>query len=191
MHQLSSAVGLVQLKYYDARCAEIRKAMNYFWDLLDGVAGLRPHRVAPGTDANMAGWYAPHGHYRPEELGGLSVTRFSQAVRAEGVADCAPGCNRPLHSHPLFSRADVYGHGRPTRTAHSTRKIFQPAGSLPVTEAIGARTYSIPWFKHYRPEVIEEFAAAFRKAADEADALRGDDPGNPADIGGWHFFGAR
>jgi hypothetical protein len=60
-----------------------------------------------------------------------------------------------------------------------------------VTEAIGARTYSIPWFKHYRPEVIEEFAAAFRKAADEADALRGDDPGNPADIGGWHFFGAR
>ena len=32
MHQLSSAVGRVQLKYYDGRITEIRKAMNYFWD---------------------------------------------------------------------------------------------------------------------------------------------------------------
>ena len=28
MHQMSSAVGLVQLKHYDDRCVEIRKAMN-------------------------------------------------------------------------------------------------------------------------------------------------------------------
>ncbi len=38
MHQLSSAVGRVQLRYYDERCREIRKAMNYFWDLLEAVS---------------------------------------------------------------------------------------------------------------------------------------------------------
>jgi hypothetical protein len=26
--------------------------------------------------------------------------------------------------------------------------------------------YGIPWFKHYRPEVIKEYAYAFRKVAE-------------------------
>lgn len=188
MHQLSSAMGLVQMKYYDQRCAEIRKAMNHFWDLLEGVPGLRGHRVDEKSGSNMAGWYSPHGHYRPEELGGLSVTRFTEAVRAEGFTSCAPGCNMALHLHPLFSTCDVYGHGKPTRNAHTKREIRQPAGSLPVSEAVGARTYSIPWFKHHRPEIIEEYAEAFRKAALQADKLLKDDKGNPPHLGGWHFF---
>ena len=61
MHQLSSAMGRVQLKYYDDRCIEIRKAINYFWDLLEGVPGIRAHRVDESTGSNMAGWYRPHG----------------------------------------------------------------------------------------------------------------------------------
>jgi len=40
MHQISSAVGRVQLRYYRERMEEIQKAMNYFWDLLEGVPGL-------------------------------------------------------------------------------------------------------------------------------------------------------
>ena len=31
----------------------------------------------------MAGWYCAHAHYLPEELHGLSVTRFVEAVLAE------------------------------------------------------------------------------------------------------------
>lgn len=187
MHQLSSAVGRVQLKYYDQRCEEIRKAMNYFWDLLDGVPGLRAHRVSEETGSNMAGWYAAHGLYRPEELGGLSITRFAEAVRAEG-SDCNPGVNKPLHLHPLFNTCDIYGHGKPTRIAHSDRDLRQPRGSLPVSEKIATLTYSIPWFKHYRRDIIEEHAEAFRKAAENYEALLEDDPGNPVDMGGWHFF---
>ncbi|OGO80821.1 MAG: hypothetical protein A2Y21_06240, partial [Clostridiales bacterium GWC2_40_7] len=45
MHQMSSAVGRIQLKYYDERCAKIRKSMNYFWDLLEGVPGIQAHRT--------------------------------------------------------------------------------------------------------------------------------------------------
>src|SRR5690606_2457679 len=115
MHQLSAAVGRVQLRHYDRRCETLRAAMDYFWSLLEDVPGLRPHRVEePGSD--MAGWYSPTGLYRPEELGGLSVTTFAKAVRAEGGI-CSPGVNRPLHLHALFNDADVYGHGKPTRIA--------------------------------------------------------------------------
>lgn len=187
MHQISSAVGRVQLKYYDKRCEEIRKAMNYFWDLLEGVPGLRAHRPAKDSGSNMAGWYAAHGHFVPEEVGGLSVTRFAQAVAAEG-SPCSPGCNAALHLHPLFGTCDVYGHGKPTRIANSTRDLRQDRGSLPVSESVNSRVYGIPWFKHYRPEIIQQHAAAYRKVAENCQELLKDDPGNAENLGGWHFF---
>lgn len=185
MHQMSAAVGRVQLKHYDKRMAEIQKAMNYFWDLLEDVAGLRSHRPAPNSGSTMAGWYAARGLYVSEELGGLSVTSFTEAVRAEGVTDCHAGTNPPLHLHPLFNEVDVYGHGKPTRIANNHRDVRQGLGSLPNSEKIGELTYSIPWFKHYRPEIIEEYANAFKKVAANYEALLKHDKGNPPNIGHW------
>jgi dTDP-4-amino-4,6-dideoxygalactose transaminase len=187
MHQISSAVGRVQLKYYDKRINEIDKAMNYFWDQLEGVPGLKPHRPKPGMGSTMGGWYATHGHYVPEELGGLSLTRFCEAVRAEGVG-INPGCNMPLHLHSLQHKADVYGHGKPTIIANASRDLRQPEGSLPVSESVAARTYSLPWFKHFRPEIIDQYVKAFRKAALHYEELLPGDPGNPEKMGGWNFF---
>ncbi|MCL6520574.1 MAG: DegT/DnrJ/EryC1/StrS family aminotransferase [Armatimonadetes bacterium] len=187
MHQLSSAMGRVQLKHYDKRMQEIDKAMNYFWDGLEGVPGIRAHRPPKGSNCTMGGWYACHGIYVAEELGGLSVTRFTEAVRAEGCPT-SPGVNNALHLHPLFTKCDVYGHGKPTRIANSTRDVRQYKGDLPVSEAVGARTYSIPWFKKYRPEIIDQYIEAFRKVCDNYEELLADDPGNPENIGGWHFF---
>ena len=187
MHQISSAVGRVQLKYYDARCAEIRKAMNYFWDLLEGVPGIRAHRPERNSGSNMAGWYAAHGHYLPEELGGLSVSRFADAINAEGGI-CAAGANSALHLHPIVNTADIYGHGKPTRIANNPCDIRQPKCSLPISEGLGKRIYSIPWFKHYRPELIEQHAKAYRKVAENYKLLLADDPGNPDQLGGWRFF---
>jgi dTDP-4-amino-4,6-dideoxygalactose transaminase len=188
MHQMSSAVGLVQIKYYDQRCEEIRKAMNYFWDLLEGVPGLKAHRTPKDSDSNMAGWYAPKGIYVSEELEGLSVTRFTEAVRAEGVEACSPGCNAALHTHTLFDTCDIYGHGKPTRIANSKTDVREFDKSLSVSEKIGSMVYRIPWFIHYRPEIIEEYAKAYRKAAENYKELLKDDPGNPPRLGGWHFF---
>lgn len=188
MHQMSSAVGRVQLKYYDQRTAEIRKGMNYFWDLLEDVPGIKAHRVDESEGSTMGGWYAPKGLYRPEELGGLSVTRFCEAVRAEGFEDCTPGCNLALHTHSLFQTLDVYGHGKPTRIANNERDVRELDKNLEPSERIGALTYKIPWFKHFKPEYIEEYALAFKKAASGYKELLKDDPGNPDTIGGWHFF---
>ena len=187
MHQLSSAIGRVQLKYYDGRCTEIRKAMNYFWDLLEGAPGVKAHRTPKDSGSNMAGWYAAHGLYRPDELEGLSVTRFCEAVRAEG-SSASPGCNKPLHLHPLLNDVDIYGHGKPTRIAHTDRDVRQRKGSLPVSEKMDSLTYAIPWFRKYYPEIIEEHAKAFRKVVENYKALLADDPGNPESVGGWSFF---
>lgn len=187
MHQVSSAIGRVQLKYYDERIEEIDRAMNYFWDQLEGLPGIRAHRPNKEENSTMGGWYAVHGHYVPEELGGLSVTHFCAALLAEGVA-ISPGCNLPLHLHPLQHDVDVYGHGKPTVIAHSDRDLRQPEGSLPLSEMIASRLFSVPWFKHFDKSKIDPYVAAFRKVITNHEQLLADDPGNPDRIGRWNFF---
>jgi len=183
--QLSSAMCREQLKVYPERMAVIQKAMNYFWDLLEGVPGVKAHRPDKNSSSTMGGWYSPRGLYRPEELEGLSISRFCEAVSAEGFPT-APGCNKPLHLHPVFNTIDIYNDGKPTRIANVPEDIRQPAGSLPVSEGIQERVYRIPWFKHYRPGIIEEHANAFRKVAASYRELLPGDKGN-RDIGGWSF----
>jgi perosamine synthetase len=193
MHQLSSAFGLVQLELFGQQMAEIGKAMNYFCDLLENKAGIRPIRPPKGTSTTKGGWYYPHFKYIAEELGGLSLSRFCEAVRAEGSI-CNPGCNKPLHLHPLFTTMDVYGHGRPTRIAHldESVKIDQYIEKLPVAESINGCVFEAPWFKHYSPEVIEEHADAYKKVAEDYSALLAGDPevlrDKDIDVGGYSSF---
>ena len=171
MHQVSAAVGRVQLRHYPERMAEIQRAMNYFWDQVDGVPGIRPHRPALGSGSTMGGWYAARGLYRAEELGGLPCARFAEAVRAEGVGAAVPGANFPLHTHNVFHTADLFGVGKPTMVAWTDRDVRQAPGSLPVAERIAEIAIGIPWFKRYLPPVIEAHAAAYRKVALQAKRL--------------------
>ena len=122
MHQLSSAVGLVQIKNYPKQMKEIDKAMNYFADLLEEAPGIKVRRPEKDSGTTMGGWYAARGLYKPEELGGLSIQRFCEAVNAEG-ATCSPGANKALHSHPVFNDIDVYNQGKPTRIANSPKSV--------------------------------------------------------------------
>jgi perosamine synthetase len=186
MHQLTSAMARVQLRKYPGEMAEIDRAMNYFWDLLEGLPGIKAHRPPKGSGSTKGGWYASKGLYRPEELGGLSISRFCEAVKAEGCPT-NPGINKALHLHPLFNTLDVYGDGKPTRLANLPEgvDIRQPEGSLPVAEGIRERVLQAPWFKHYRPAIIEEYANAFRKVMENHQELIPDDPGNPPELGSW------
>ena len=105
--------------------------------------------------------------------------------------EASPGANLPLHLHPLFNDADVYGHGKPTRIAHSDRDLRQLPGSLPVTEAASARVIWIPWFKKFQPDLIEQYVDAYRKVSANHRELLAGDTGNPPEVGGWHFFKRR
>ena len=136
----------------------------------------------------MGGFYLPHGIYVPEELGGLSVTRFCEAVRAEGAIKCLPGCNAALHTHAVFRTADVYADGKPTRIANSDHDVRLLDQNLGNAEKIGERVFRVPWLKKYIPEQIEEYANAFKKVVKNYKELLAGDTGNPEKISGWHFF---
>jgi len=186
MHQISAAVGRVQLKYYDARAQEIRDAVNYFWSKLAaaGVKCLRAHRIDASL-GNMSGWYVPYGHYDPDANGGLHISHVLAAIKAEGI-EVAAGGNKPLHTHPLFHTADIFGHGKPTRIANSDWDVRTGDASLPITEAVGERLLSVPYFKKLNKEWIDKYAEAYIRvltATDEIKKLNLE----TVDVGGWHL----
>lgn len=170
LNQCCAAMGRVQLRHYEKRMREVQDALNWFWDELEGVPGIRPHRTNPESESTMGGWYNPIGHYVPEELGGLSIQKFTEAVAAEG-AKIFRGANLPLHVHPVLNQADVFHDGKPTRVAFAACDVRQPRGSLPTSENLAARSFGAPSFKKCRPDEIRPYAAAFAKVARQADKL--------------------
>ena len=172
MHQLSSAVGRVQLRHYRHRLTEIQSAMIYFWEKLDGAPGIRAHMPPKNSGNEMGGFYSARGLYLSDELNGLPVDRFCEAGNAEiatGGFQVRPGTGvSAMHLHPVLNDADIYGHGKPTRIANSNRDLRQPLGSLPITESLDDRCFSVPWFKQNIPSVIDQYATAFRKVAENA-----------------------
>jgi dTDP-4-amino-4,6-dideoxygalactose transaminase len=168
-NQVCSAIARVQLKYYDERCAEIRKAINYFWDLLEGLPGIRPIRVNEAEGSHMGGWYCPHGRFFPEELGGLSVGRFSAAVRAEGFPGCWDGGNFCLHTHPFFKTFDLTHAGVPSRIEYNDRDVRLDDDKCAPSESVYC--FLVPWFKHYDKEWIERYANVFKKVAENYEQL--------------------
>jgi hypothetical protein len=72
----------------------------------------------------------------------------------------------------MFHEADIFRQGKPTMIAFGQRDVRQGAGSLPVCESVAQTVFSVPWFKHDRPELIEQYAQAFRKVASQASRLR-------------------
>ena len=116
-------------------------------------------RVSGAVDVNRRQLHCP---CLLSLLAAIGTTRRGRSHR---------GVNFPLHLHPLFNDVDVYGDGKPTRIAFTERDVRQSAGSLPVAESVVERTIGVPYFKHDRPDVIERYAAAYRKVAMQARRL--------------------
>ena len=167
MHQVSSAIGLEQLKKYDSEIAEIDRAMKYFWEGVGDIPGIRKiYPEDPGSD--KAGWYASRFHYDPAAFKGVSNLTFCKALNAEvGGGAFAYGCNMPLHISSLFYDVDIYGDGRPTARAFLPEGVDPRAltGELPVAEGVNALLLTEPWFKHNDHARIDPYIEAVRKVA--------------------------
>ena len=184
-NQLCSALARVQLKYYDERSAEIRRAMNYFYDIVGEIDGITPVRVDESTGSTMGGFYSPLCVYDPEKFGGLSSKRFAEAIRAEFACayDIWEGGNYCLHTHQLFKDFDYLRTGKPSRIAFSDRDLREDDVKLQPSEE--KYCISAPWFKHYDKEWIECYAAVYKKVAENyAELLEGDTDKEQG--GRWH-----
>lgn len=168
VNQLCAALGRGQLKYYDERCAEIRRAMNYFYDCLEGLPGIKPHRIDESDGSHMGGYYSPQLLYFPEELGGLSSSRFAAAVTAElnGAGGCRAGANYCLHTHKYFKTFDP---------RHSTTQKDYIADDGALDVSLKKECISVPWFKNLNKEWIDKYVAVYKKVVENYQELLEED----------------
>ncbi|MCR5781226.1 MAG: aminotransferase class I/II-fold pyridoxal phosphate-dependent enzyme [Clostridia bacterium] len=171
-NQMCAALALEQLKIYDERTAEIRKALNYFWDRLEGCPGVHGIRVDESDGSDMAGWYVPHFTYRPEETG-VGFHAFCDAVSAEIAWKIPLGGNYPLHTHPIFQTWDPMGLGKPARIAFAHRDVRALDAALGPSERILCA--EVPYFRRFIPNEIDKIADGFLKVVENLDQLRGSD----------------
>ena len=68
----------------------------------------------------------------------------------------------------------------PTRIAFSDTDIRKIDNDLSVSQRINERSFFLPWFKHFWPEVIKQYADAFKKVIYHYDELLPGDKGNIA-----------
>ena len=182
-NQMCAALARVQLKYYDDRTREIRKAINYFWDRLEGAPGVHGLRVDESEGSDMGGWYVPHFTYAPEELG-VDFRVFCKAVSAEIGWEVPTGGNHPLHTHPVFQTWDPMGLGKPARIAFTHRDVRALDAACAPSEHVLCG--EIPYFKHFMPEEIDKVAAGFLKVIENAGDLRGLSPAGAGPDGQWY-----
>ena len=166
LNQCTCAIGIEQLKKYDRECAEIEKAMRYYWNGIKDIKGLGMIYPSRFPGSNKAGWYSSRGHYDAAAFGGVSNRLFAKAVQAEGGFMSA-GCNFPMHWSSVFFDEDIFGNGQPPAKKNlppgvDPRKL---TGELPVAEKVNERIVGDPWFKHFEPSKIDRCVEAVQKVA--------------------------
>jgi dTDP-4-amino-4,6-dideoxygalactose transaminase len=138
---------------------------------MDKLPGLRAHRPAKNSGTTKGAWYSSACHYNPEELDGLSLQKFIDAMLAENLP-VGPLCNFPLHLHPVFNDADVFYQGKPTAISFGQRDVRQGKGALPVAETAVDRVFRFPRFVslEYKNE-IDRFVATIEIVIDNRGEL--------------------
>ena len=176
LNQCTAAIGLEQLKKYDAERQDIENAMLYWWSQIKDINFLE--MIYPKyPNSNKSGWYASRGRYLLE---GVDNRVFAEAVNAElaGVPNgrgVGAGCNFPLHWSSVFDSEDLYGKG-----IHPSRRFLPNGvtpksltGTLSVADTINEKVFGDPWFKHCEKPLIDIFVEAIHKVAKNVDKLRG------------------
>ena len=164
MSNLMAAVGVAQLGRIDDYVARRRAAGAILEDMLWEVPGITPQKQASPDD--RSGFYV-HGFMYDEEEVGVSLERFVQACRAEGVPANGPYVGgQGLYRFPIFAEERTYGRSRyPFVDENGNRRVDYNALHLPVLEEELPKTLNVGGNSSYTEEDARDIATAFTKVA--------------------------
>lgn len=142
---------------------------RHFDTLLKGVPGIRPAEPEPHMD--RVSYYSYQPHYLPEELDGLPIEIYIEAVAAEGVPVTRPK-SPPLHCEPAFQcDRPVLGAFHHYGQQGASYRTYAP-GALPQSEAYVRHALRFPAYTDDVRDDLDRFADAMAKVAEHAPELR-------------------
>lgn len=156
-HPLAAAIASEQFDLLDEILRARRATARAMTDALAGVPGLR---MPSAAESSQPTWYAFVMQYRSEELGGLPLETFYEAVMAEGCIELdRPSSTAPLNLHPLFQE--------PGTLFPAYRNVFAYArGEFPRAEEFHRNSLKLPvWDDPADEPLMRAYCRAIRKVA--------------------------
>jgi perosamine synthetase len=152
-HPVAIAIANANLGELDERNAIRNANAEAFAESIADIPFLRAQKVCEGAAREYSYQYY---FYDKEKFGGISTIALLKALSSEGVVCGYCGYGR-LHKAPLFLQGGAYG----DCGAHA-----EPV-SLPVTELLAEQTFmAAPRFEKECPELLKQYAEAYRKVAE-------------------------
>jgi perosamine synthetase len=169
VHPLAAVIVNDQFKHLD-EWIELRGSnLNYLSAGLRGLPGIEPSYTAP--NCTRGAYYGYRLTYNPEQLNHLPVSRFIQALQAEGV-DAAGERYKLLHTQMLYQGASHYEKATGYKWPYAPiREIKYEDRNFPTAVDIHSRLISLPTFTHPCRDVIDQYIQAFHKVVEHADQL--------------------
>lgn len=165
IHPVAARIALDQLPHLDEYLEGREKIVSHVCQQLSTLPGV----ATPWIGASMrSSWYGLILQYRSDQLGGLPIERFHQALQAEGCDEVdRPGSTCPLNLLPLFQQPG------PLFPEPDGKLAYAP-GDLPRAEAFHRSTLKLPvWRRQADMPLVDSYIEAFRKVTEEHHAIRG------------------
>jgi perosamine synthetase len=165
IHPLAAAIALRQLTQLDTYLDGRNRIATRMRDALRVLPGIS---VPDAPDGARPSWYGLILRYHPDQLSGLPIETFHDAVKAEGCLELdRPGSTCPLNLHPLFQAPAAL-------FPHSTGMPAYARGQFPHAEALHASTLKLPvWHREEDLPLADAYTAAFAKVTAHHRALEG------------------
>lgn len=159
IHPLAAALAHDQLARLDA-CLAGREEISAH--LIRGLGRIPGLEVTPLPEGVKSSWYALTLTYRPDQLSGLSLHRFHEALVAEGATEFdLPGSTRPLNQLPLYQHPSYLFPGYP-----AVGSPYRP-GDFPIAEKAHLHTIKLPvWHREQDLKLADQYVSAARKVSE-------------------------
>ena len=169
-HPLAMAIGLISLENLPYRLEHFATNRESLFRRIEGLPGIRPvvnYPKAKGVELYGGIKFL----YEEEELGGLSVDWFVEAMRAEGAPIGGPGLGHIEHLRSIYTKdmPGLWGKGH-VGPANIPLPRYKE-GDFPISEGIRKKVLSYSGHIEATDGFIEQFASAFRKVVIQHEKL--------------------
>ena len=170
-YPLAVAIARVSLKSLPDRLERFAANRDELAEGIRDVAGFELAHNYPKSKASEL-YGGLRFLYDPNAFGGVTASRFCEALRAEGVPLSEAGFRSPEHLRTLFTRdlPGLWGKGHPGPADNPLPRYQQ--GDFPVSEGLADRICSMTGWIQCTPGLLDQVAEAVHKVADQHPKLR-------------------